>query len=53
MNAYKEIYLNNAANTFGCMMDYAVNDCGLDGDVFCICLSHQGWQSNLHTETQK
>lgn len=34
MNAYKETYLNNAADTFGSMMDYAVNDCGLDGDVF-------------------
>jgi len=34
MNAYKIIYLNNAANTFGSMMDYAVNDCGLDGDTF-------------------
>jgi len=34
MNAYKEIYLNNAAETFGSMMNYAVNDCGLDGDFF-------------------
>jgi len=34
MNAYKETYLNNAADTFGHMMNYAVNDCGLDGDTF-------------------
>jgi len=34
MNAYKETYLNNAADTFGSMMNYAVNDCGVDGDVF-------------------
>jgi len=34
MNAYKETYLNNAADAFGNMMDYAVNDCGLDGDAF-------------------
>ena len=34
MNAYKETYLNNAADTFGSMMNYVVNDCGLDGDVF-------------------
>ncbi|MCL2019462.1 MAG: helix-turn-helix transcriptional regulator [Oscillospiraceae bacterium] len=34
MNAYKQTYLNNAANTFGSMMDYAVNDCGLDGNLF-------------------
>ena len=34
MNAYKETYLNNAANQFGCMMSYAVNDCGLEGDKF-------------------
>ena len=40
MRAYKEIYLNNAANTFGCMMHFAVNDCKLDGDdflqMFCV-----------------
>jgi len=34
MNAYKETYLNNAADMFGNMMDYAVNDCELDGDTF-------------------
>ena len=34
MNAYRITYLNNAANTFGSMMDYAVNDCSLDGDTF-------------------
>ncbi|MCL2747342.1 MAG: helix-turn-helix transcriptional regulator [Oscillospiraceae bacterium] len=34
MNAYKETYLHNAADTFGNMMSYAINDCGLDGDVF-------------------
>ena len=34
MNAYKETYLNNAADTFGNMMNYVVNDCGLDGDIF-------------------
>jgi len=34
MNAYKEFYLHNADNTFGNMMNYAVNDCGLDGDTF-------------------
>jgi hypothetical protein len=34
MNAYKETYLNNAADAFGNMMNYAVNDCELDGDVF-------------------
>jgi len=34
MNAYKETYLNNAADAFGSMMNYAVNDCRLDGDTF-------------------
>ena len=34
MNAYKETYLNNAADIFGNMMNYVVNDCGLDGDIF-------------------
>ena len=34
MRAYKESYLYNAANKLGSMMDYAVNDCGFDGDLF-------------------
>ncbi len=34
MRAYSEQYLSHAAATFGAMMDYAVNDCDLDGDVF-------------------
>jgi len=34
MNAYNEIYLNNAADSFGNMMNYVVNDYGLDGDKF-------------------
>jgi len=34
MRAYKETYLHNAANKFGNMMDYAMNDCLLDGDKF-------------------
>ena len=34
MNAYRITYLNNAADTFGSMMDYVVNDYGLEGDIF-------------------
>jgi len=34
MRAYKEIYLSQASDTFGAMMDFAVNDCGLPGDAF-------------------
>jgi len=34
MNAYNETYISNAADVFGCMMNYAVNDCGIDGDEF-------------------
>jgi hypothetical protein len=34
MNAYKEIYRYNAANKFGVMMDFAANDCDLDGDTY-------------------
>jgi len=34
IRAYKETYLHNAANQFGSMMDYAVNDCGIDGDHY-------------------
>jgi DNA-binding transcriptional regulator YiaG len=34
MRAYHEAYLHNAAETFGSMMDYAVNGCKLDGDTF-------------------
>ena len=34
MRAYKETYLNHAAKTLGSMLDYAVNDCSLDGSIF-------------------
>jgi len=34
MNAYNETYLSNAADVFGNMMNYAVNDCKMDGDEF-------------------
>ena len=34
IRAYKESYLYNAANKFGNMMDFAVNDCYLDGDQY-------------------
>jgi len=34
IRAYKETYLYNAANKFGNMMDYAVNDCSLSGDRY-------------------
>ncbi|MDR0220980.1 MAG: helix-turn-helix transcriptional regulator [Lachnospiraceae bacterium] len=33
MRAYKETYLNNAAKNLGCMLDYAVNDCGMSGGL--------------------
>ena len=34
IRAYNETYLNDAANKFGNMMDYAVNDCYLDGGQY-------------------
>ncbi len=34
MRAYKETYLNNAAKIMGDMIDYAVNDCQLNGGLF-------------------
>jgi len=34
MRAYKEIYLNHAAKSLGSMVDYAVNDCKMDGGQF-------------------
>jgi len=34
IRAYKETYLYSAADKLGSMMDYAVNDCGLDGDQY-------------------
>lgn len=34
MRAYKESYLNDAAKNFGNMLDFAVNDCGLNGGLF-------------------
>ncbi|MCL1982097.1 MAG: helix-turn-helix transcriptional regulator [Clostridiales bacterium] len=33
-HAYNKTYLFHAANKFGNMMDYAVNDCNLDGDQY-------------------
>ena len=32
--AYREIYLNDAMHAMGEMLDYAVHDCGCDGDSF-------------------
>ena len=34
MRAYRDTYLNKAAKNLGSMLDYAVNDCGIDGDLF-------------------
>jgi DNA-binding Xre family transcriptional regulator len=42
MRAYKEIYLNNAASVLGVMMNYAVNDCGYNGDEFLIMFTTSG-----------
>jgi len=33
-HAYRKTYLQNAARNFGDMMDYAVNDCDIDGCMF-------------------
>jgi DNA-binding transcriptional regulator YiaG len=34
MRAYDETYLNDAMNNLGDMFDYAINDCGYDGESF-------------------
>ena len=34
MRAYRETYLNHARKSLGNMLDYAVNDCKLDGGLF-------------------
>jgi len=34
MRAYNDIYLYNAAGNFGSMMDFAVNDCEINGDQY-------------------
>jgi len=34
IRAYKKTYLYKAAKKLGSMMDYAINDCALDGDRF-------------------
>ena len=34
IRAYKENYLSYAAKSLGSMLDYAVNDCGMDGGLF-------------------
>ena len=46
MRAYREIYLSHAVNKFGNMMDYAVCDCGLDGDIYLHMFTVSGlaWQ---------
>ena len=49
MRAYKEAYLNKAAKNFGSMMDYAVNDCNLDTDIFL----HMFITSGLAKEFEK
>lgn len=36
IHAYEEIYLNDAQNTLGDMMDYAVLDCGYEPDAFFL-----------------
>jgi len=33
-HAYRKTYLNKAAKNFGNMMDYAINDCDIDGCMF-------------------
>ena len=34
IHAYKESYLNITARNLGNMLDYAVNDCNIDGNIF-------------------
>ena len=34
--AYEEMYLNDAMCAMGEMLDYAVHDCGCDGDLFFV-----------------
>ena len=34
IHAYQEIYLNNAQAVLGEAFDYAVNDCGIPGNIF-------------------
>ena len=34
MHAYMKLYLNNASKSLGSMVDYAVNDCEIDGGLF-------------------
>ena len=47
MRAYKEIYLNKASNNFGSMIDYAVNDCGIDGGLFLHMFTASGLASRF------
>ena len=34
MNAYSELYLNDAKNHMASLFDYAINTCGFDADFF-------------------
>lgn len=46
-SAYESIYLNDAQNNLGDMMDYAVLDCGYDSDAFFMLFLSSGIASEF------
>jgi len=53
MRAYDEIYLDDAMNNLGDMLDYAVNDCGYNGDEFFTYFIFSGVASSFEIGNPK
>ena len=53
MNAYKGTYLNKASKTIGSMVDYAVNDCLIDGGLFLHMFTASGLASQFERGNPK
>ena len=51
--AYEETYLNDAMDSLGNMMDYAVNDCGQDPDIFFTRFIASGLAENIERGNPK
>ena len=49
MNAYNELYRNDAQKTLAFMFDYAVNDCGLDIDWIADLFVMSGYSKQFET----
>ena len=48
-HAYNELYLNDAKECLSDMIDYAVNDCGIDADWFASLFVTTGYAQKFET----